>query len=210
MTIMSFMVPEIWSVMGNFFIILDNFLPFTLLPWNYPENQNFQKFKKRPGDSIILQMCNINDNHTMYSLWDMEHNRNLVLRTSGESLMVFSTMVNLYFLYSMAWRCCLLYLIKQNCLLKTFLITPILITWAPLADFLSKTNLKLHDIKVTPKLIKKFITNLGSSRCLVLIVFQWLFYRTVPELSYIQLIFSVSERILFSKLLEGLVGGSSI
>ena len=106
MTIMSFMVPEIWSVMGNFFIILDNFLPFILLPWNYPENQNFQKFKKRPGDSIILQMCNINDNHTMYSLWDMEHNRNLVLRTSGESLMVFSTMVNLYFLYSMAWRCC--------------------------------------------------------------------------------------------------------
>ena len=137
--------------------------------------------------------------------------RNLAFGTFGEFLIVFSIKVSvLYLLYLTAQRCCLLYLIKQNCLLKTFLITPILITWAPLADFLSKTNLKLHDINVTPKLIKKVITNLGSSKCLVLIVFQWLFYRTVPELSYIQLIFSVSERILFSKLLEGLVGGSSI
>ena len=106
MTIMSFMVPEIWSVMGNFF--LSFWTIFYLLPC-YPETTlkiKNSKNSKKDLEIIILQMCNINDNHTMYSLWDMEHNRNLVLRTSGESLMVFSTMVNLYFLYSMAWRCC--------------------------------------------------------------------------------------------------------
>ena len=31
--------------------------------------------KKTPGDIIILNKCNINDNHMMYGSWDMEHNR---------------------------------------------------------------------------------------------------------------------------------------
>ena len=44
-------------------------------------------------------------------------------------LLVFLTKVNLLHLfYSTAWRCCLLHLIKQNLLLKTFLRTQILIT----------------------------------------------------------------------------------
>ena len=48
--------------------------------------------------------------------------RNLALVTSGELLIVFSTKVNLlYLLYSKGRRCCLLHLIKQNCLLKIFL-----------------------------------------------------------------------------------------
>ena len=48
--------------------------------------------------------------------------RNLAVMTFGELLIVFSAKVNLlYFLYSTARRCCLLHLIKQNCLLKTFL-----------------------------------------------------------------------------------------
>ena len=48
--------------------------------------------------------------------------RNLALVTSGGLLIVFSTKVNLlYLLYSMGRRCCLLHLIKQNCLLKIFL-----------------------------------------------------------------------------------------
>ena len=52
--------------------------------------------------------------------------RNLALVTF-ELLIVFSKKVNLlYLLYSMAWRCCLLHLIKQNCLLITFLRTLIL------------------------------------------------------------------------------------
>ena len=47
---------------------------------------------------------------------------NLALMTSGELLIVFSTKVSLlYLLYSTTQRCCLLHLIKQNCLLKIFL-----------------------------------------------------------------------------------------
>ena len=54
--------------------------------------------------------------------------RNLALGTFGELPIVFSTKVNLlYLLYSIAWRC-FLHLIKQNCLLKTFLRTQILMT----------------------------------------------------------------------------------
>ena len=41
--------------------------------------------------------------------------KNLALWTFGEFLIVFSTKVNLlYLLYSMAWRCCLLHLIRQK------------------------------------------------------------------------------------------------
>ena len=55
------------------FLILDHFLPF--YPRNNPENQNFEKMKKTPGEFIILQMCTINGNHMMYGLWEMECNR---------------------------------------------------------------------------------------------------------------------------------------
>ena len=41
--------------------------------------------------------------------------------------------------------------------------------------FPSKTNLKLHSISVTPKVIKKVTTNLDFKWRLVLIVFQWWF-----------------------------------
>ena len=62
--------------------------------------------------------------------------RNLALRTFGELPVVFSTKVNLlYLLYSRAWRCFLLHLIKQNCLLKTFLRTLILMTQVSLYLF---------------------------------------------------------------------------
>ena len=55
---------------------------------------------------------------------------------SGEMLIVFSTKVNLlYLLYSTARRCCLLHLIKQNCLLKTSLRTLILMTHVSLCLF---------------------------------------------------------------------------
>ena len=55
--------------------------------------------------------------------------KNLALMTFGKLLTVFSTKVNLlYLLYSMALRCCLLHLIKQNYLLKTFLKTLTLMT----------------------------------------------------------------------------------
>ena len=39
------MVPEIWSMTDNFFLILDHLLP--LPPLNNPEIQNFEKMEKR-------------------------------------------------------------------------------------------------------------------------------------------------------------------
>ena len=79
--------------------------------------------------------------------------RNLVLGAFGKLLIVFSTKVNLlYLLYSRDWRCCLLHLIKQNCLLENFLRTV----------FSSRTNLKVHNICVTPRIVEKVITNLDS------------------------------------------------
>ena len=42
-----------------------------------------------------------------------------------------------------------------------------------LAVFPSRTNLKLHNIFITPKMVKKVVTNLDLSEALVLVVFQW-------------------------------------
>ena len=55
------MVPEIWSMTEIIFCHLGPF--FALLPPNNPENQNFEKMKKTPGDIIILHMCTVNDNY---------------------------------------------------------------------------------------------------------------------------------------------------
>ena len=38
--------------------------------------------------------------------------------------------------------------------------------------FPSRTHLKLHTISISSKMVIKVITNLDSSKCLVLIVFQ--------------------------------------
>ena len=57
----------------DIFVILHCFLPF--YSPNNPENLNFEKMKKIPGDIIILKMCIINDNHMNSGSWDMEHNK---------------------------------------------------------------------------------------------------------------------------------------
>ena len=89
--------------------------------------------------------------------------RNLALGTLGKLLIVFSSKVNLlYLIYSTNRRCCLLHLIKQHYLLKTFPRTLILMISLPV--FHSRTNLKLHNISRTPKMAKKVITNLDSSK----------------------------------------------
>ena len=67
------MVPEICSGIDRIFVILDHFFPF--YPPNNPKSQNFEKLKKAPGDIIVLHMCNINDNHLMYSSQDMKCDR---------------------------------------------------------------------------------------------------------------------------------------
>ena len=61
----------------KYFVIWTVFLPvYTSMD---PENQNFEKMKKRPEDIIILQMCTINDSHMMYGSWDKECNRQNIL-----------------------------------------------------------------------------------------------------------------------------------
>ena len=112
--------------------------------------------------------------------------RKLAPMTFGELLILFSTKVNLLHLYSTAWRCCLLHLLKQNYLLKTFLRTLILITQViSLPVFPSRTNLKLHHISVIPTMVKKIIVNLILQKHQVLIVFQWCSLKTVSLNSHI-------------------------
>ena len=84
----------------------------------------------------------------------------------------------------MAWRCFLLHLIKQNCFLKTFLRT--LILMISLSVFPSRTNLNLHNICLSPKMVKKVIMNLDLSKasgpgCIPVVVLK----NCEPELSYI-------------------------
>ena len=93
----------------------------------------------------------------------------------------------MYLLYSTTWRC-LQHLIKQNCFLKTFLLALILITWVFfLLFFPSRTNLKLHNVSITPKMVKKVIMNPDSSKvsdpnCIPVVVLK---ICDLPELSYI-------------------------
>ena len=91
--------------------------------------------------------------------------RNLALGLLVNCQLVFSRKLNLlYFLYSAIQRCFPVHLIKQNYLLKTLLRTLILMTSIFLTVFPSRTNLKLHNISAIPKVVKKVVTNLYSSR----------------------------------------------
>ena len=65
------MALHIWSATDKIFVILDNFLPFN--PPNNPKNQNFEKLKKAPGDTIILNKCTKNHEHMLYCSLDMAH-----------------------------------------------------------------------------------------------------------------------------------------
>ena len=95
--------------------------------------------------------------------------RNQALGTFGNLLIVFSAKINLlYLLYATAWRCCL-----DN----SGICLPI---------FSSRTYLKLHNIFVAPKIVKKVITNLDSSEVfgpdfLLVVVLK----NCEPEVSYI-------------------------
>ena len=83
----------------------------------------------------------------------------------------------------MAQSCCLLHLIKQNCLSKN---SNIDYSGISLPVFPLKTNLKLHNISVSPKMLKKVIINLDLSQasgpdCIPVVVLK----NCEPELSYI-------------------------
>ena len=72
MTVIWYMVPEIWSATDR---ILCHFGPFfTLLlppPLTTQKIKILKKWGKKSGD-IILYMCTINNNHMMYGSWDMK------------------------------------------------------------------------------------------------------------------------------------------
>ena len=130
--------------------------------------------------------------------------RNLALGTFGKLLIVFSTKVNLlYFLYSTDRRCCLLHL--NSNLDDSGISLPV---------FPSRINLKLHNISITPKMVKKVITNLVSSKvsgpdCIPVVVLK----NCEPELPYILAkLFNkyISKRVLLSGLLEGLFSGPCV
>ena len=101
--------------------------------------------------------------------------------------MVLSTKVNLlYLLYSTTQRCCLLHpyqakLFAENVSKNSNLDD----SGISLPVFPSRTNLKLHNISITPKMVKKVITNLDSSKasgpdCIPVVVLK----NCEPELSY--------------------------
>ena len=83
-----------------------------------------------------------------------------------------------------------------------------------LSVFHSRTNLKLHIISTTPKMVQKVITNLDSSKASGPDFIPVVFLKNCePELSYIPAkLFNMclKESRLFSKLLEGLIGGPCI
>ena len=57
----------------KYFVILGHFLPFN--PLATLKIKIMKKWKKTPGDIIILHMCTINENHMMYGSWEMKCNR---------------------------------------------------------------------------------------------------------------------------------------
>ena len=70
--------------------------------------------------------------------------------------------------------------------------------------FIFRTNLKLDNMSITPKMVKKVITNVDSSVCGSKKLWVWSFIHTSWALQY------VSERVLFSRLFEGFIGGPCI
>ena len=63
-------------------------MPFD--PSNNPGNQNFEKIKKKPGHIIILHLSTTNDDHMMYSSWDIEQNTEFFV-ISGYFLLFYPT-----------------------------------------------------------------------------------------------------------------------
>ena len=57
----------------NFLSLWAIFCPFT--PLLTPKIKIWNKCKNKPGDIILLDMCTINEDHMMYSSWDLRHNK---------------------------------------------------------------------------------------------------------------------------------------
>ena len=114
--------------------------------------------------------------------------RNVALKTFGELLILFSTMVNLlHLLYLKDQRCCLLHLLKQNYSAKNVSKNSHLDdSGIFLPAFSYRTNLKLHNISITRKIVKDIIAKLDSSvvsglDCIPVVILE----NCEPGISYI-------------------------
>ena len=75
----------------------------------------------------------------------------------------------------------------------------------------SRTALKLHVISVTRKIVKKVITNLDSSKVPGLDCIPVVVLKNYEQISYrLAELFIMSEGVLFSRLLEGLICGPCV
>ena len=63
MTIIWCTVPEIWTATDRIFCHFGPFFAVLHLPPNKPQNQNFEKLRKIPGDIIVLYMCTTSEGH---------------------------------------------------------------------------------------------------------------------------------------------------
>ena len=113
--------------------------------------------------------------------------RNVALGTFGKLLIMFLTKVNLlHLLYTTDRRCCLLHLIRQNYFLRTSKNSNLDDSVIALPVFPSRTNLKVHNISITPKMVKEVTENVDKSKasgpdCFPVVVLK----NCEPELSYI-------------------------
>ena len=157
-------------------VLLPLLVDITFFVCNNKMNPLNLKYSSEIMVKDFLKMPNL---HMLIKWKGLSLTRKMTLRTFGELLIMISTKVYmLYLFYSTAWRCCLLHLMKQNCLWKTFSMNSNLDdSGISLPAFSSRTHLKLHKFFITPKLVKKVKTNLD----LVLTVFQWWFERNVNQ-----------------------------
>ena len=99
---------------------------------------------------------------------------------------------------------------KAILLAKTFLGTLILMNPLPVLSF--KTNVKLHKVSITPKLVKRVITKLdlpkacGPDSIQVVVLKNFEPFETLKFSYILAELFNMYEGILFSRLLKGLIG----
>ena len=75
--IIGYTVPEIWHrwIKLLFFILNYTFPFYTSCLLTAQKMKISKKWKKNPGDIIILQNCTKNHDHMLYCSWHMAHNR---------------------------------------------------------------------------------------------------------------------------------------
>ena len=131
----------------------------------YQQNK-FSESKVKFRQAIAKGFLKLPKLHILIEQKSLSLPRNFALGTFGELLIVFSTNLNLhYLLYSMARSCCPSASDKAKLFARNFSRNSVFVNAGiSLPVFPCRTNLKSHDISVTPNLVKKVITNLNLSK----------------------------------------------